>query len=547
MPNRVQTLRSSVPGNLPQAGTRQPGELWVNFADAQTGYIDASQTAQKLLAVRLFVSTASYATGDFVVYTGALYQAIAPSAAGAFTASNWTKIGTAQDLSQYLLLAGGTLTGALNLPAAAPTVATQATNKSYVDAGDAAATTVANTKLPLAGGTLTGALNGTTATFSGVAAAADPPAQDSSSKLVTTAWFNGHQPVTKENSNRVLNGDMRIDQRNNGASGTVNNVYTVDRWTYSSNQASKGAWQRILANVGGPIQIAGFNYYLSFTSSSAYAVAAGDAFYFSQPIEADMVGDLAWGTASAQSVTLSFWALSSLAGTFSGAIRNYPAPATRSYPFTFALAANTWTKVVVTIPGDTGGTWVLAGNAAALGVLFDLGSGATFRGPANAWASANYVGANGAVSVVAVNGATFYLTGVKLEIGSVATPFNRQSLAKSMADCQRYYATSYYGVSIGAANASSGQLTIRASGLTNAVNTLTTNVFFPVSMRSAPTLTYFSTITGAPAMGRDAVNNVDVAALPGAFGSNSCIIGFNPSAATTAPNFLFHYVASAEL
>ena len=72
-------------------------------------------------------------------------------------------------------------------------------------------------------------------------------------------------------------------------------------------------------------------------------------------------------------------------------------------------------------------------------VRFDLGSGATYRGPAGAWAAANYVGATGSVNVVATNGATFYVTGVKLEIGSVATPFNRQSLAKSMADCQRYY------------------------------------------------------------------------------------------------------------
>jgi hypothetical protein len=72
-------------------------------------------------------------------------------------------------------------------------------------------------------------------------------------------------------------------------------------------------------------------------------------------------------------------------------------------------------------------------------VHFDLGSGSTFRGPAGAWATSNYIGVTGAVSVVATNGAAFYLTGVKLEIGSTATPYNRQSLAKSLADCQRYY------------------------------------------------------------------------------------------------------------
>jgi hypothetical protein len=158
MSNRVQTLRSSVPGALPQTGQRQPGELWLNFSDNALGFIDSTQTAQKLLAVRLFMPTANYAIGDFVVYSGNLYRAIAPSAPSAFVAANWSKIGTAQDLAAYLPLAGGTLTGPLTLPAAAPTTPAQAANKSYVDAGDAAATAVANTKLPLAGGTLTGPL-----------------------------------------------------------------------------------------------------------------------------------------------------------------------------------------------------------------------------------------------------------------------------------------------------------------------------------------------------------------------------------------------------
>jgi hypothetical protein len=95
MPNRVATLRSSVTGSIPNPGTRAPGELWVNFADSQLGYIDASQTAQKLLAVRLFSTTANYVVGDFVVYQGVLYRAIAPSGAGGFTPGNWAKSGGA--------------------------------------------------------------------------------------------------------------------------------------------------------------------------------------------------------------------------------------------------------------------------------------------------------------------------------------------------------------------------------------------------------------------------------------------------------------------
>jgi len=237
--------------------------------------------------------------------------------------------------------------------------------------------------------------------------------------------------------NRIINGDMRIDQRNNGASGTAGG-YTVDRWQYAASVAAKGTWQRITAPAVSGLSALGFGYDLSFTSSSAYALLAGDYFTFTQLIEADMISDFAWGTNGAQPVTLSFWAMSSLTGTFGGALRNVPV--TRCYPFSYSIpVANIWTKIVITIPGDTAGTWVMNGNAQGVSLNFGLGVGSTISAPAGAWVSGNYLSANGAVSVVGTNGATFFLTGVKLEIGSVATPFNRQSLAKSMADCQRYY------------------------------------------------------------------------------------------------------------
>jgi hypothetical protein len=236
--------------------------------------------------------------------------------------------------------------------------------------------------------------------------------------------------------NRIINGDMRIDQRNNGASVAANG-YVVDRWTAYASQTGKLQWARN-SSTGLPA----FPYALTSASISAYTSLAADLFYFYQPIEADMISDFGWGAAGAQPVTFSFWAFSTLTGTFGGAICNYAG--TRSYPFTFSLpTASTWTKIVLTIPGDPAGTWVMQGNAGALTVNFDLGSGVNWRAAAGAWAAGNYVGATGAVSVVGTNGATLYVTGVKLEIGSVATPFTRQSLAKSMADCQRYFQIVY--------------------------------------------------------------------------------------------------------
>ena len=299
------------------------------------------------------------------------------------------------------------------------------------------------------------------------------------------------------NPSRIINGDMLRDQRNNGASGTAIG-YTCDRWQFSSTLATKGTWQRNGGATDGVLAATGFAHYLDFTSNSAYTPAASDYFRLLQVVEADMITDFAWGTANAQPVTLSFWAASSLAGAFSGSISTFPA-ATRAYPFTYTIpSAGTWTKIVVTIPGDnlvSSTNWVLAGNGAALGVQFDLGSGATFRGPANAWASANYVGVTGAVSTVSTNGAYFLLTGVKLEIGSVATPFNRQSLAKSMADCQRYY-------SVGPP--------LRLAGYGLAGQGAGQAIAFPVAMRAAPMIVVNSSPTYTNCSGLAASGTIDV-------------------------------------
>ena len=109
--------------------------------------------------------------------------------------------------------------------------------------------------------------------------------------------------------NRIINGDMRIDQRNNGASGTAVQSYMADRWFLNAAPARKLTWQRQILSSPFP---GGFRYALNFTSSSAYTLAAGNYFALQQRIEADLVGDFVWGTADAQPVTLSFWAISSL-------------------------------------------------------------------------------------------------------------------------------------------------------------------------------------------------------------------------------------------
>jgi hypothetical protein len=243
-------------------------------------------------------------------------------------------------------------------------------------------------------------------------------------------------PPLSTGDNRIINGDMRIDQRNNGGSTSTANVYTVDRWWFGGVSAKLNVGRNYISTGGGP---PGFPYWLSCQTGVAYTPAVGEAFTFYQPIEADMVSDFAWGTANAQAVTLSFWAYSNQTGTFSGSLSATGA-SLRSYPFTcFIPVANTWTKIAITVPGDTTGSWLMSGNLIGVRVFFDLGSGANVRGTANTWQAASLVGVTGSVSIVTILNATFSVTGVKLEVGSVATPFNRQSLAKSQADCERYY------------------------------------------------------------------------------------------------------------
>jgi hypothetical protein len=233
--------------------------------------------------------------------------------------------------------------------------------------------------------------------------------------------------------NRLINGDMRIDQRNAGvATANTINGYTLDRW-----QVNQSVTGKLIAVQSSTIYPVGFSYSLGITSQSTYAVLATDYYAITQAVEGFNFADAAWGTASAKTVTLSFQVYSSLTGTFGGALRN--SAVNRSYPFSYSIpTANTWTTISVTIAGDTSGTWVGGTNGIGVYVLFGLGVGANYVSTAGAWVAANALSCTGAVSVVGTSGATFYITGVQLEVGTVATPFERQLYSTQLAQCQRY-------------------------------------------------------------------------------------------------------------
>jgi hypothetical protein len=273
--------------------------------------------------------------------------------------------------------------------------------------------------------------------------------------------------------NRIINGAMVIDQRNAGASVTpTNSQYTLDRYSWQLSQTSK------LTNQQSTTAPTGFGNSFLVTSSSAYSVLTGDYFAFGQKIEGFNTVDLAWGTASAQSVTFSFWVRSSLTGTFGGSIIN--GAFNRSYPFSYTISsANTWEQKTVTIAGDTTGTWVGATNGIGMQIYWSLGSGATYSGTAGAWTGSGLFSSTGATSVVGTNGATFYITGVQLEKGATATSFDYRDYGRELALCQSYYQK----VSISGRR--SGGFWIPEN--LAASNSMRGSYQYPVTMRSAPT------------------------------------------------------------
>ena len=264
-----------------------------------------------------------------------------------------------------------------------------------------------------------------------------PAAGDFTDVTVSGTLTTGGGAISPQTGfkNRIINGSMTIDQRNDGSSVTPSaDTYLVDRWQYSASQTSKFTWQQNKDSVTPPV---GFANYLGGSVATAVTIGAADYFALVQKIEGFNVADLGWGTANAATVTLSFRVYSSLTGTFGGTLTN--SANNRSYPFTYSVAAaNTWTSISLTIAGDTSGTW-LATSGIGIGAQFGLGVGSTYSGTAGAWSGTQYISATGAVSVVGTLNATFYITGVQLEKGSTATPFEFRSIGTELALCQRYY------------------------------------------------------------------------------------------------------------
>lgn len=413
----IQLYRTTTASTAPSAGNLADGELAINVTDGRLFYKDNGGVVQTIGWKNVPVSAGG---------TGAT------TAAGALT-----NLGA-------VAKAGDTMTGVLGITGG----------------------TVSAPGLTFSGDTNTGIFSPAADTIAFTEGGVETFRLDSSGN----ATFTGTAAMASSFlRNRIINGDMRIDQRNAGALVTLTSggVYPVDRFVgFEDSDGVMTAQRSTTAPTG-------FVNSLQFTTTTAdSSLSALQYAIVQQIIEGSNISDLGWGTASAQTITLSFWVRSSLTGTFGGALRN--SDFTRSYPFTYTIsAANTWEQKSVVIPGDTTGTWLTTtGNGVR--VSFGLGVGSGYSGTAGAWASANAFSATGAVSVIGTLNATWFVTGVQFEVGTATTPFERRQFGQEFFLCQRYYM--------------SLPTQILFTGYNSAGDGFYNNIALPVNMRATPSV-----------------------------------------------------------
>jgi len=537
------TTAAAVPTNTNLAD----GELAINITDGKLFYKDNLGVVQTLASKSNLTTisfgttglTPSTATGGAVTVAGTLVvgnggTGITSGTSGGIPYFSGTStIASSAALASNALVVGG---GAGVAPSTI-TTGTGVVTALGVNTGTAGAFVVNGGALGTpSSGTVTNLTGTASININGTVGATTP-----NTGAFTSITVNSNN-ISAVNSlgfrNRIINGDMRIDQRNAGAAVTTTggSFYSVDRWTCYRNNSGWSVQQVADAPTG-------FINSLKVTTTTANA---GSVALTQQYFEGYNVADFMLGTASAITFTLSFWIKSSVTGTFAGNFAN--GVANRSYVFTYTInSANTWEYKTVTATGDTTGTWA-TNNTAGLKVLFCLGTGGT-SATAGSWQAGDLIRTSTSVGIEGTLNATWQITGVQLEAGSVATPFERRDYGRELMMCQRYYWKSF-AASTAPANAvgtSTGEIAFSAC-TTGAVFVRSNDTRFTVEMRNAPTITFFNPVNAnSQAYNSSTANDCSGTTLFGATTGSFKWYCTAPSLTDPGNSIGVHSTASAEL
>jgi hypothetical protein len=375
--------------------------------------------------------------------------------------------------------------------------------------------------LALNGGTMTGALT----------LNADPTA---ALQAATKEYVDGLTGAP----NKLVNPFMEIDQANEGAV-TTNGGYIIDGWAAAAAGGGFSISQQRVTDAP-----PGYPNSIRLTVATASPVVAGSVYVLIGRLEGDDIADTGFGTANAKTLALSFWIKASVAGLYSGALRN--AANTRSYVFSYSVtSANVWQQFNQVIPGDQGGAWVNSGNAIGWELDFCPGSGSTYQtATLNAWQAGNFVAATTALNTFTnTAGATFQLGPCGLWVASAPQPLLRTSIYAELARCQRYYEKSYdLGTAIGTVTTAGAPEFVAQTGQGGQ-----TPIPFKVTKRVIPTINMYSTTTGASGVLHNYGTGTDVAASASAPGTNGIAALASAANATAAALYSAHWTADARL
>jgi hypothetical protein len=345
------------------------------------------------------------------------------------------------------------------------------------------------------------------------------------------------------NRNLVINGAMQVAQRGTSISLTQNGAFTLDRYYYHTT----GLDTYTCTVAKSSTAPAGFTSSFQLTTGTAESLGADEFVYISQKIEAQNLQHLQFGTAQAQNVTLSFWVRSSQTGTFG--VNLYQSDGNDLVNSTYTIStANTWERKTITFPGNTAAS-PANDNGEGLRISWILAAGTNFSGTSQttwgAYSDAAWGGDHAQNGVATTASATWYLTGVQLEVGSVATPFEHRSFGDELARCQRYFARSYsYGTATGTANKNGAVL---STAYTQIAYASAGTAFFPVEMRAVPSVTIYSTHTGTA--GQVAADSTDGVGSAAFMSTKAAFIRRSNNNSGVGANVYIgaHYVAEAEL
>jgi len=298
--------------------------------------------------------------------------------------------------------------------------------------------------------------------------------------------------------NLIINGGMTVDQRSSGSAQTGisdTSKFGVDRFQVRVDGSGSGR----LTSQQVTDAPTGFKNSLKLTVTTADASpTSAEGYAIRQAIEGQNIYSLGLGTSDAKTMTVSFWVKSSLTGDFSLNVGN--GDNTRVYGNLYAISsANTWEYKTVTLAGDTSGTWVTT-NAAGLTVVFGLGGGSDRVVSANAWGTQSgntKTFTTGATNVAGTVNATWQVTGVSLEIGDVATPFEHESYAATLQKCKRYFNDVI----------PSGGIMYCYHFAGNATANRRQHIIYSVPMRATPTAVFTGGAHGGYASGKPALEN----------------------------------------